>query len=213
GGAIRARGVIGFWPADAGGDDITLYHDEGRTRPLTTLHMLRQQARRSEIGDRKSENAASDLRSPVSGLRPSLALSDFVAPREANVPDYLGAFAVTTGHGLEPLVQGAKARHDDYRAIMLAAMTDRLAEAFAERLHEQVRKEYWGYAADESLDNADLIREKYQGIRPAPGYPACPDHTEKFTLMKLLDAEQNAGIVLTESCAMIPGAAVSGWYF
>jgi len=194
GGTIRARGVIGFWPADATGDDIALYHDEARTRPLATLHMLRQQARRADD-------------------RPCNALSDFVAPRDAGVPDYVGAFAVTTGHGLEPLVLEAKAKHDDYRAIMLAAMTDRLAEAFAERLHEKVRQEYWGYAVGESLDNAELIREKYQGIRPAPGYPACPDHTEKFTLMKLLDAEPNAGIVLTDSCAMIPGAAVSGWYF
>jgi 5-methyltetrahydrofolate--homocysteine methyltransferase len=142
-----------------------------------------------------------------------LALADFVAPHEAAVVDYVGAFAVTPGHGHEALVADAKSRHDDYRAIMLAALADRLAEAFAERMHEQVRREFWGYAPHESLANDDLIRERYQGIRPAPGYPACPDHTEKETLMQLLDAERRAGIVLTESCAMLPGSSVSGWYF
>jgi len=125
----------------------------------------------------------------------------------------VGAFAVTTGHGLDALLARARAAHDDYRAILLSALADRLAEAFAERLHERVRQEYWGYAPDESLDNAALVREQYQGIRPAPGYPACPDHTEKQTLMALLDAERRAGITLTESCAMLPGSSVSGWYF
>jgi 5-methyltetrahydrofolate--homocysteine methyltransferase len=145
--------------------------------------------------------------------RPNLALADYVAPRESGVGDYVGGFAVTTGIGLDRLVAEFEAAHDDYNAILAKALADRLAEAFAERLHERVRREYWGYAADEALDNADLIREKYQGIRPAPGYPACPDHTEKHTLFELLRAESNAGITLTESCAMLPGASVSGYYF
>jgi 5-methyltetrahydrofolate--homocysteine methyltransferase len=194
--SLNARGVIGFWPADASGDDITLYNDVSRNQPLATVHTLRQQ--------RRSES---------SHARPSLALADFVAPRAAAVADFVGAFAVTTGHGLESLVAEAKARHDDYRAIMLAALADRLAEAFAERMHEQVRREFWGYAPAEALTNDDLIHERYQGIRPAPGYPACPDHTEKQTLMSLLHAEMNAGMTLTESCAMQPGSSVSGWYF
>ncbi len=192
--SLNPRAVIGFWPAAQNGDDILIYEDESRTTVRTTLHMLRQQARRA-------------------GGRGTHSLADFVAPVESGVPDWIGGFAVTTGHGLEELVLAAKANHDDYRAIMLTAMADRLAEAFAERLHERVRKEYWGYAADESLDNAELIREAYQGIRPAPGYPACPDHTEKRTLFDLLDAERAAGIVLTESWAMLPGSSVSGWYF
>ncbi len=192
-GRLVARGVIGLWPADAIGDDILVYGDEGRTERLATLHTLRQQARRATARD-------------------SLALADFVAPRDAGVPDWVGAFAVTTGHGLDALVAEAKAAHDDYRAILLAAMADRLAEAFAERLHERVRREFWGYAPDEALDNGDLIRERYQGIRPAPGYPACPDHTEKRTIMALLDAERHAGMTLTESCAMLPGSSVSGLY-
>ena len=136
--------------------------------------------------------------------RPNLALADFVAPRETGVADYVGAFAVTAGHGLDRLAASFEAAHDDYSAILAKALADRLAEAFAERLHERVRREYWGYAPDEALDNADLIREKYQGIRPAPGYPACPDHTEKRTLFDLLRAETNAGITLTESFAMLP---------
>ena len=193
-GGLVARGVVGFWPADASGDDITLYHATDRKQALAVLHTLRQQAARKDD-------------------RPSLALADFVAPRDAGVADYVGAFAVTTGHGLETLVAAAKATHDDYRAILLSALADRLAEAFAERLHEVVRREHWGYAPDEQLEIADLIREKYQGIRPAPGYPAAPDHTEKATLAMLLDLERTTGITLTESFAMWPGAAVSGWYF
>ena len=204
-GALNARGVIGFWPADATGDDITLYRDTRRTDPLAAVHTLRQQ-RRTANSEQRTESATPDR-------RPSLALADFVAPRDAKVADFVGAFAVTTGHGLDQLVAEAKANHDDYRAIMLAALADRLAEAFAERMHEQVRREYWGYAPTETLDNDDLIHERYQGIRPAPGYPACPDHTEKQTLMHLLDAERNAGITLTESFAMLPGSTVSGWYF
>ena len=193
-GGLVARGVVGFWPADASGDDITLYADEQREVVVEVLHSLRQQAARKDD-------------------RPSLALADFVAPRSAGITDYVGAFAVTVGHGLEALVAAARATHDDYRAILLSALADRLAEAFAERLHEVVRREHWGYAPDEQLENSDLIREKYQGIRPAPGYPAAPDHTEKATLARLLDLEQSTGITLTESFAMWPGAAVSGWYF
>jgi 5-methyltetrahydrofolate--homocysteine methyltransferase len=151
-------------------------------------------------------------RPPGSG-RPNLALADFVAPRETGALDYLGAFAVTAGHGLEALVREFEAAQDDYSAILAKALADRLAEAFAERLHERVRQELWGYAPHESLDLAALIREEYQGIRPAPGYPACPDHTEKRTLFALLDAEPATGITLTESFAMRPGASVSGWYF
>ena len=141
------------------------------------------------------------------------ALADFIAPKETGVPDYIGAFAVATGFELEQHLERFKKDHDDYSAIMLKALTDRLAEAFAERLHHRVRTEYWGYAVHESLNNVDLIAEKYQGIRPAPGYPACPDHTEKPLLWKLLDVEKKTGITLTESYAMYPTAAVSGFYY
>jgi 5-methyltetrahydrofolate--homocysteine methyltransferase len=147
--------------------------------------------------------------------RPNVALADFVAPVSSGLADHIGAFAVTTGHGLDGpdgLVAEFEAAHDDYSAILAKALADRLAEAFAERLHERVRRELWGYARDEELSNAELIAERYQGIRPAPGYPACPDHTEKRTLFELLSAEANAGIELTESCAMLPGASVSGYY-
>jgi 5-methyltetrahydrofolate--homocysteine methyltransferase len=145
--------------------------------------------------------------------RPNLALADFVAPLESGVPDYVGAFAVTAGIGLDRLVATFEAAHDDYNGILAKALADRLAEAFAERLHERVRTEYWGYAKDERLDNRALIKEQYQGIRPAPGYPACPDHTEKRILFDLLGAEEKAHITLTESFAMLPAAAVSGWFF
>jgi 5-methyltetrahydrofolate--homocysteine methyltransferase len=191
---VRARGVFGIWPADSDGDDITLYHDPSRRRPLATIHTLRQQ-----------------MRKPPG--RPNLALADFVAPSDSGVPDYVGAFAVTSGEGLETLVGEFERANDDYGAILAKALADRLAEAFAERLHERVRTEYWGYARGEALDNADLIHEKYQGIRPAPGYPACPDHTEKRALFDVLGAESNAGITLTESYAMLPAASVSGFYF
>jgi 5-methyltetrahydrofolate--homocysteine methyltransferase len=210
--SLTARGVIGFWPADATGDDITLYRDTRRTEPLAVTHTLRQQ-RRSATGERRSEGASADLGSPISRLRPSLALADFVAPREADVPDWIGAFAVTAGHGIEAHVARFERAHDDYQAILLKALADRLAEAFAERLHERVRREYWGYAPDEHLPNQALIAEDYRGIRPAPGYPACPDHTEKAAVWDLLDAERRTGIRLTESYAMWPAAAVSGWYF
>jgi 5-methyltetrahydrofolate--homocysteine methyltransferase len=145
--------------------------------------------------------------------RPNLALADFTAPRETALPDHVGGFAVTAGHGLEEIVAAAKEEHDDYTAILASALADRLAEAFAERLHELVRRDLWGYVPSEALTNDDLIAERYQGIRPAPGYPACPDHTEKGELFRLLEAEARIGIRLTESYAMWPGAAVSGYYF
>jgi 5-methyltetrahydrofolate--homocysteine methyltransferase len=188
---LSARAVIGIFPAaPAGDDDIRLFSDETRTRELATLHHLRQQSQKAPG-------------------QPNFCLSDFIAPSG----DYLGAFAVTTGAGLEEHVKRFEAAHDDYSAIMLKALADRLAEAFTERMHELVRKEYWGYASAEQLDNDQLIGEQYQGIRPAPGYPACPEHTEKRTLWKLLQPDKNAGITLTESCAMYPAASVSGWYF
>ena len=194
---VRARGVAGFWPANRrGADDIVLWSDEARREPLAVVHTLRQQMPRE--GGR---------------ARANLALADFVAPEEGGIPDWLGGFAVTTGHGLDEVIAEMQSHHDDYGAIMAKALTDRLAEAFAERLHERVRKEFWGYAASEELNNEALIAEQYRGIRPAPGYPACPDHTEKRTLFDLLRAEENAGIVLTESFAMTPAAAVAGWYF
>ena len=192
---IRASGVIGFWPANQiNHDDIELYTDETRAHRLAMLHTLRQQMVR--------KNA-----------RANLALADFVAPGETGLGDYIGGFAVTAGHGEDEVAKRFEAAHDDYRSILSKSLADRLAEAFAEHMHERVRKEFWGYARDEDLSNAELIAEKYQGIRPAPGYPAQPDHTEKGTLFKLLDAEKQAGIRLTESFAMWPGAAVSGFYF
>ena len=194
---LRANAVVGFWPANSiDDDDIAVWRDESRTERLATFRTLRQQMAKPDG-------------------RPNVALADFVAPRDLGVEDYIGAFAVTAGHGLdgaEGLVAEFEAAHDDYSAILAKALADRLAEAFAERLHERVRRELWGYAPDESLSNEDLIAERYQGIRPAPGYPACPDHTEKCTLFELLDAEANAGIRLTESFAMLPGASVSGYY-
>ncbi|TVR81983.1 MAG: hypothetical protein EA405_07470, partial [Rhodospirillales bacterium] len=193
---LRARGVVGLWPANSiGEDDIAVFADESRAEVRAVIHTLRQQMAR----DRRD--------------RPNLALADFIAPRESGIPDWLGGFAVTTGHGLDDVVRDFEARHDDYNSILAKALADRLAEAFAEHLHERVRREFWGYAPDEHLSNADLIAEKYRGIRPAPGYPACPDHTEKQTLFDLLQAEANTGIALTDSFAMMPSAAVSGLYF
>ncbi len=191
---LRARAVVGFWPANSVGDDIELYADAGREESLAVVHTLRQQ-----------------MEKPPG--RPNISLADFVAPRSTGAEDYLGGFAVTAGVGSAELVAEFEAAHDDYSAIMVKALADRLAEAFAERLHEMVRRELWGYAPGEALDNAALIAEAYQGIRPAPGYPACPDHTEKATLFELLDAEAGAGISLTESFAMLPPASVSGYYF
>ena len=191
---LTANGVIGFWPANATGDDIELYTDESRTEVYKTIHTLRQQTEKM-----KSE--------------PYFALADFVAQKETGKSDYFGGFAVTTGIGCDELVAEFTKDHDDYNSIMAKALADRLAEAFAERMHERVRKEFWGYAPDEQLENEDLIKEKYSGIRPAPGYPACPDHTEKRTLFDILDAEAAAGIHLTDHYAMHPAAAVSGFYF
>jgi 5-methyltetrahydrofolate--homocysteine methyltransferase len=203
---LTARGVIGFWPANAVEDDIVLdvkgTMENGMEDPSSvshlpstiTIHTLRQQAEK------------------VDG-QPYYALSDFIAPKESGIQDYFGGFAVTTGIGIDELVNEFEANHDDYNSIMAKALADRLAEAFAERMHERVRKEYWGYAKDESLSNQELIKEEYAGIRPAPGYPACPEHTEKGTLFALLDAENKIGLRLTESYAMYPTAAVSGFYF
>ncbi len=189
---LTANAVFGLWPAASTGDDIEIYADESRAKTLSVWHNLRQQ----------NEKAAD---------RANFCLADFVAPKNAKMKDYIGAFAVTTGIGIEARVKAYEDQHDDYNAIMLKALADRLAEAFAERLHERVRREFWGYAADESLDTADLVTEKYRGIRPAPGYPACPDHTEKAALFELLGAP-DVGITLTESYAMLPAAAVSGFY-
>ncbi len=192
---LRARAVIGLFPANsAAHDDIHVYTDDSRTQVLTTLHTLRQQ----------------DEKPPG---RPNRALADFIAPADSGLADYIGAFAVTAGIGTEELAKKYRDQHDDYNAIMVQALADRLAEAYAERLHERVRRELWAYAGSEHLAVADLIKETYQGIRPAPGYPACPEHTEKATLFQLLDAPKNAGITLTESYAMWPGASVSGFYF
>ena len=197
---LGASAVIGFFPAQSEGDDVILYGDESRTAVKETLHHLRQQ----------------NIKAPG---RPNYCLADFIAPKDSGIADYIGAFAVTTGIGIETKLDEFARNHDDYGAIMLKALADRLAEAFAEYLHLLVRKQYWGYAEDEKHDNTPgginerLINEAYQGIRPAPGYPACPDHTEKEKLFALLDVTANTGIALTESYAMYPASAVSGWYF
>jgi 5-methyltetrahydrofolate--homocysteine methyltransferase len=189
---LIARAVYGFFPANGVGDDIELYTDESRTQVLTTFSMLRQQTEKSSGEFNKS-------------------LADFVAPKSTGLDDYIGAFAVTTGIGVDALATAYKAEHDDYSAILVAALADRLAEAFAERLHQIARID-WGYGRDENLTTDDLIRERYRGIRPAHGYPACPDHTEKTKLFRLLNAEANTGIYLTESMAMFPSSSVSGLY-
>jgi 5-methyltetrahydrofolate--homocysteine methyltransferase len=190
---ITARGVYGFFPASGAGDDVELYTDDTRGQVLERFHFLRQQSNKE-------------------GNEPCRSLADFIAPRETGLPDHIGAFAVTGGIGLKELCDGFKAKHDDYNAIMAEAIADRLAEAFAECLHKQVRCE-WGYGCKEGLSNADLIHEKYRGIRPAAGYPACPDHTEKGPLWRLLDVQANTGMLITESFAMWPGSSVSGLYF
>ena len=191
---LTANGVIGFFPANAVGDDFEVYTDESRTEVLTTLHNLRQQGEHRD------------------GI-PNRSLGDYIAPKDTGLADYVGAFAVTTGLGSGDKIAEFKAANDDYNAILLESLADRLAEAFAERMHQRVRKEFWGFQPDEQLDNEALIGEKYVGIRPAPGYPACPEHTEKATLWELMDVKERTGIELTESMAMWPGAAVSGWYF
>jgi 5-methyltetrahydrofolate--homocysteine methyltransferase len=190
---LTARGVFGLFPANAEGDDVTIYRDADRAAARATFRFLRQQQKKPDG-------------------KPNRCLADFVAPSGTR-EDYLGAFAVTAGIGIGERVKAFEADHDDYSAILLKSLADRLAEAFAEYLHLQVRRSSWGYASDEGLDNQALIREEYKGIRPAPGYPACPEHTEKGTLWELLDAERRAAITLTEHYAMWPAAAVSGLYF
>jgi 5-methyltetrahydrofolate--homocysteine methyltransferase len=191
---FTARATIGFWPANADGDDIAVYADDIRTKQIATFHTLRQQLEKREG-------------------RFNAALSDFIAPASSGVPDYIGAFVVTAGIGEDVVADRFKNANDDYSSILCKALADRLAEAFAERMHQRVRKEFWGYAPDEALASDQLILEQYAGIRPAPGYPAQPDHTEKATLFRLLDAENTAGVKLTESFAMWPGSSVSGLYF
>jgi 5-methyltetrahydrofolate--homocysteine methyltransferase len=190
---LTARGVYGFFPANSIGDDIELYRNGDRREVLATFHTLRQQTEK-----------------PVDQF--NLALADYVAPKESGRGDYVGAFVVTAGIGVEALCAKYEKDHDDYNSIMVKALADRLAEAFAEWLHKQARLE-WGYGKTEELTNEDMIRERYRGIRPAPGYPACPDHTEKRILFELLQAESRSGVTLTESYAMLPAAAVSGLYF
>jgi 5-methyltetrahydrofolate--homocysteine methyltransferase len=189
---LRARGVYGLFPANAVGDDVEVYTEESRSAVQERFCFLRQQRDKDD--------------------GPCRSLSDFIAPKETGLPDHLGAFAVTAGLGSQTLVAQFKAEHDDYNAIMAEALADRLAEAFAEYLHQRVRIE-WGYGRDEKLSREELIKEAYRGIRPAAGYPACPDDTEKGTLWRLLDVEKNTGMLLTESFAMWPGASVSGLYF
>lgn len=180
-----------FFPANTVNDDTIEVEHDGE---LFKLHQLRQQIKKAKD-------------------QPNLSLADFIAPKESGKQDYIGAFVVTAGLNIDSRVKAFEEDHDDYHAILLKALADRLAEAFAEYLHEKVRTQSWGYAADEQLENEELIKEKYQGIRPAPGYPACPDHTEKPTLFKLLNASETTGVSLTDSYAMWPAASVSGWYF
>ena len=191
---LKAQAVVGLFPANSVGDDVEVYTDETRTEVLTTLNFLRQQKGKPQG-------------------QPHECLADYVAPRSSGVADHIGAFAVTAGVGIEEHVARFERAHDDYSSIMLKALADRLAEAAAEHFHERTRRELWGYASQETLTNDQLIREEYRGIRPAPGYPACPDHREKAKLWRMLDVDRNAGIRLTESYAMYPTAAVSGWYF
>jgi 5-methyltetrahydrofolate--homocysteine methyltransferase len=190
---VRARGVMAFFPANAEGDDILLYEDDGRKKVRARLPTLRQQMARTDG-------------------QPNRCLADFVAPVASGKRDYVGAFAVTTGHGVEEWAKEMERSHDDYQAILLKALADRCAEAFAEKMHELARQA-WGFGKREKLSKEELIEEKYRGIRPAAGYPACPDHTEKRGLMALLEAEKHTGIRLTESCAMTPASSVSGLYF
>ena len=192
---LTARGVVGFWhAAREGNDDIAVYSDEGRDTKLATLHHLRQQTEKK-------------------GGKPNASLADFIAPADSGIEDYIGGFCVTTGHGVDELAAKYEAEHDDYNSILLKSLADRLAESFAEHMHRLVRTQLWGYHADESLSNQELIKEGYRGIRPAPGYPACPDHTEKATLFELLDATNASGVELSENFAMTPASSVSGFYF
>lgn len=191
---ITANAALGIWPAQREGDDIKIFHPENEEKALHKVYHLRQQVEKAPG-------------------QPNFCLSDFIAPAGTAFQDYIGGFAVTAGLNIEDQVKKFESSFDDYKAIMLKALADRFAEAFAERMHERIRKEWWGFSQEENLDNAQLIKEEYRGIRPAPGYPACPDHTEKQNLFELLKATENAGIVLTESMAMYPAASVSGWYF
>jgi len=191
---LQAKAVFGIFPANSVGDDIEVFSDEYKNNVLVRLHHLRQQV---------SKGAG----------KPNYCLSDFITPKVSGKNDWIGAFAVTAGIGVKYLVEQYEIQNDDYSAIMVKALADRLAEAFAERLHQRVRQEFWGYAMDEDFSNDDLTKEKYSGIRPAPGYPACPDHTEKQKIWDLLEVEKYTGITLTESFAMYPAASVSGWYF
>jgi 5-methyltetrahydrofolate--homocysteine methyltransferase len=191
---LRADAVAGCFPAYSEGNSIVILDPEDHERELLRTHWLRQQR-------------------PMPDGKPQLCLSDFIAPKESGQLDFIGTFAVTTGHGIDAHVKAFEDAHDDYQAILLKALADRFAESFAEHLHRRIRTEFWGYACDETLSNDELIREKYRGIRPAPGYPACPDHREKRSLWSLLDVETATGISLTESLAMWPTASVSGFYF
>ena len=192
---LQANGVLGLFPANTVGfDDIEIYTDDTRKGVKRVLHTLRSQT-------------------PKTDALPNLALSDFVSPKETGKEDYIGAFAVTAGIGIEKLIEKFENEHDDYNSIMVKALADRLAEAFAEHLHELVRKKYWGYSPEEEFSSDELVKETYQGIRPAPGYPAQPDHTEKKIIFDLLEVEKNTGIKLTENLAMYPAASVSGLYF
>ncbi|VAX18953.1 5-methyltetrahydrofolate--homocysteine methyltransferase [hydrothermal vent metagenome] len=191
---LKANGVFGLFPANSVCDDIEVYADELRKGIEAVLYTIRQQSKKSKSSS-------------------NVALADFIAPKESKITDYIGLFAVTTGLGIDELIKKFQDNHDDYNIIMVKALADRLAEAFAEFLHKKVRTEYWGYSSEEELSNEDLIKEKYKGIRPAPGYPSQPDHTEKITIFKLLDAEKNTGIKLTENLAMFPAASVCGLYF
>jgi len=191
---LQARAVIGLFPANSVGDDVEVYADESRSKVIATLSFLRQQKGKAPG-------------------QPHECLADYIAPKSSGVKDHIGGFTVTAGIGIEEHVARFEKAHDDYSSIMLKALADRFAEAAAEHFHERVRREHWGYSPEEALTNAQLIKEEYKGVRPAPGYPACPDHTEKAKLFRLLDAEKNAGVQLTESFAMLPTAAVSGWYF
>ena len=189
---MSAKGVIGLWPANSRGDDIVVF-DENRDKEIAVFCTLRQQRKKAKG-------------------QPNLALSDFIAPIDSGIDDYIGGFAVTAGIGIEKWIEKYEDENDDYNSILLKALADRLAEAFAEKLHQDVRIDYWGYSK-ENLSNEDLIKEKYDGIRPAPGYPACPDHTEKEVLFQLLNASESTGITLTDSFAMYPASSVSGLYF
>jgi 5-methyltetrahydrofolate--homocysteine methyltransferase len=191
---LTAKAVVGIFPANSVGDDIEIYADETRSEVINVQHTLRQQTKKA-------------------AGQPNLALADFIAPKTSGVNDYIGGFVVTTGHGIDAHIVRFEADHDDYSSILIKALADRLAEAFAEYMHAHVRRELWGYAQQEALSNEELIQERYRGIRPAPGYPACPDHTEKPGLFRILDAERISCVTLTETLAMWPASSVSGWYF